>query len=1789
MKMDKLFKSVVVLTLALSLWGMPVPISAQNSGNDVLYTTDADFDKGTLVSVNHNAPNNNQLQLDSPTKPFPFINVAASGRGTMVRTNTETGEIVGEYRTAPDGRGLNPSRTTVDLFGNVWTANRDEAGLIDGVLHGSAVKIGLIVGGTRVNGNGSYNPDGDYLAPPFGYNTCVDRNGDGFIRTSRGLGDILDWPDNTDGLGGADGIVQDAVDECILIYQRLPNAENPRHVSVDADNNVWVGGYPYAVRTFYKLDGNTGAFLDSFDARMIGCGGYGGLIDGNGILWSVGGALLRYDPVAHTGFCIQQYGYGLGIDTNGYIWMSLWDGGIVKIAPDGTVMPGFPKPTFPSSMTALTMAVGMEDLAAIPQDVPAGDASDSRSADHETGKLKLSPPEHASSWSWPVPNHIDKVPKDELQALNEPLAEDPSVTFQVAPVDDWVQSFSPWTPNATITLTIEEGGVVMYTDSQAADGNGNFNFNLWDRFDLKRGQVVTVSDGTHTKTHTVMNLFVDGVNVTTDTVSGRADVGADVNIWVHGNGGVTVTPDGSGNWTADFSGQTDLTYLSDGGSEQLDTDGDATCVWWASPRIQVAPDDNWVQSWNPWTPGTTIALTIEDGGVVVYSDSQVANADGNFQFNLWNDNFNLQRGQVVTVSDGTNTKTHTVLPLYVDRVNVNSDTLSGRGQSNTDVEIWVHGDGNLYVTTDSSGYWTADFSGQTDLTYMNDGGSRQFDDDGDATGVWWSSPRIQVAPEDEWVQSQRPWTPGSTITLTIKEGGAVVYSDSQVADAEGYFFFNLWDGNFDLQRGQEVIVSDGTNTKTHIVMPLYVDVIDVAADTISGRGDPNANVDVWVHGDGNVTTTPDGSGNWTADFSGMTDLTYANDGGSQQFDDDGDSTGVWWSSPRFWVAPDDNWVQSNTRWTPGATITLTIKNGGSVVYTASQPADSHGNFYFDLGGGSFDLQRGQEVTISDGTITKTHTVMPFYVDDVNVSDDTISGRADAGTSVDVWVHGDGNLLVTADGSGHWTADFSSQTDLTYLNDGGSAQYDDDGDGTGVWWSSPNIQVSPDENWVQQWNRWTPGTTVTLTVEEGGAIVFTDTLTTDTYGNFSFNVWGVDLDTGHVVTVSDGTTTKTHTVTDVNVTNIDMDADQIRGSANPGAAIRIWVNDFKNGSERRVIADSAGNWVADYSMDVDGQPAFDITEMTFISANEFDDDGDSTWRRAGALIQGSTGVAVTHSDNNVWVANRNSGTVTRLDNDGNVLKMVPTGQVPTGVAVDAAGKIWATNMNSDNVVRIDPNADTDGLGAVDMTVDLGPGASPYNYSDMTGAVVVGSTSPQGIWTVVQDSAMPGFEWGRILWNTEPQGNEPPGTAILVEARSADTEAGLGGQTFQLVANGSLFSMFGRFIEVRVTLKASPDGVSPVLSDIRIQPHIVYVNIDIKPGSYPNSINCKNKNEVIAVAILTTDDFDALTIDHTTVTFERASETHVNKKTGKPQRHMEDVDFDGDMDLVFHFRLGDTTLTCGSVAGTLTGRTYDGIPVRGMDSIRTVKVGDCGYTPDTAGLSCQDILNRCPGVQSGEKWVEPDGTNAILAYCSMDEERHGWTLIYNRNNAYFSPDHMYNELPAQGPDFSSNSTSWFIPIDATRWLWEVSVDSGASYRTLETSIPPEARATTHATVENAPISTVYQNTTGASGPFYFQTITFLDKCLYGCDSGQASWWGIVNVSQGTGDQENPGLGGHTDWCSMNSMLLPGDNYTWDDGDLEYYLSDWKNIGGDGIGGTNCNPYFPTTQYRYRFWAR
>lgn len=105
----------------------------------------------------------------------------------------------------------------------------------------------------------------------------------------------------------------------------------------------------------------------------------------------------------------------------------------------------------------------------------------------------------------------------------------------------------------------------------------------------------------------------------------------------------------------------------------------------------------------------------------------------------------------------------------------------------------------------------------------------------------------------------------------------------------------------------------------------------------------------------------------------------------------------------------------------------------------------------------------------------------------------------------------------------------------------------------------------------------------------------------------------------------------------------------------------------------------------------------------------------------------------------------------------------------------------------------------------------------------------------------------------------------------------------------------------------------------------------ITIDIKPGSDQNIINLKSKG-VVTVAILTTEQFDAYTVDPESVVFAGAL----------PEKYSaEDVDNDGDVDVVFHFKTQNLSgLDENSTEASLTGLTLDDIPVEGTDTVRIV---------------------------------------------------------------------------------------------------------------------------------------------------------------------------------------------------------------------------------------------------------
>lgn len=107
----------------------------------------------------------------------------------------------------------------------------------------------------------------------------------------------------------------------------------------------------------------------------------------------------------------------------------------------------------------------------------------------------------------------------------------------------------------------------------------------------------------------------------------------------------------------------------------------------------------------------------------------------------------------------------------------------------------------------------------------------------------------------------------------------------------------------------------------------------------------------------------------------------------------------------------------------------------------------------------------------------------------------------------------------------------------------------------------------------------------------------------------------------------------------------------------------------------------------------------------------------------------------------------------------------------------------------------------------------------------------------------------------------------------------------------------------------------------------------IALDIKPGSDRNPVNLKGKG-VIPVAILTTDDFDATTVDPATVRFGpgEAQEAHA-------RGHIEDVDGDGHDDLVLHFKTKDSGIQAGDAEAGITGMTFGGEEIAGSDAIDT----------------------------------------------------------------------------------------------------------------------------------------------------------------------------------------------------------------------------------------------------------
>jgi hypothetical protein len=210
-----------------------------------------------------------------------FLWASNSPQNTVSKVDCKTIKEIGRYPVCQD-----PSRTSVDLDGNVYVACRGDA---------------------RVTKIAAESKD------------CVDKNGNGVIDTSSDL--------NGDGSIQPNEMVTN--DECVLfIVQPLGPGSNSaiaRGAAVDKNNNVYIGFWSQGKVAY--VDGKTGATIKVID---WGCGTYGLVVDQKGYLWGQGsacGSLMMYNPMTDKSTKVASYGsagvspYGINVDGAGRVWL----------------------------------------------------------------------------------------------------------------------------------------------------------------------------------------------------------------------------------------------------------------------------------------------------------------------------------------------------------------------------------------------------------------------------------------------------------------------------------------------------------------------------------------------------------------------------------------------------------------------------------------------------------------------------------------------------------------------------------------------------------------------------------------------------------------------------------------------------------------------------------------------------------------------------------------------------------------------------------------------------------------------------------------------------------------------------------------------------------------------------------------------------------------------------------------------------------------------------------------------------------------------------------------------------------------------------------------------------------------------------------------------------------------------------------------------------------------------------------------------------------------------------
>lgn len=461
------------------------------------------------------------------------------------------------------------------------------------------------------------------------------------------------------------------------------------------------------------------------------------------------------------------------------------------------------------------------------------------------------------------------------------------------------------------------------------------------------------------------------------------------------------------------------------------------------------------------------------------------------------------------------------------------------------------------------------------------------------------------------------------------------------------------------------------------------------------------------------------------------------------------------------------WV-SVLSFAPGESVTLSYDatNDGIFEYTQTQTTDSGGNSNFNIG--STPVREGAHIVATSASYERSMIVSLIRVEYANASTNVVAGVAPASTDVHVQITQAGppiaELIVTSDGSGTWSSDFTGTFDFASGQSVAAFVRDGEGNMSRSSWEAvvPRIDASYSQYGANSLtvSDFAPGTSVRVRVDygnNGGPLSGFDydvTQVVDTRFGTLFDIGGFDLlHPGDHIVATGGGWTKDLVTAPLRVEKADPTSDVVGGTASPSTMVTATIESLEGGGPPEqsltVTSDAAGWWSADFSALVD------FVAGRHVRASVYDADGDETRTGWFAVVPhisvGATdgppsqvGLTMFASGTSVRVRvdYGNNGsfdfdqTVTVTDMFGTGVNLGGSGLVHAGDYVLVEGGGWIKSLVAAQVAVTSVNASNDtvaGTAAAGAQVTVSLSTPPGSPGGPPVATLVVTAGTNGLWT------------------------------------------------------------------------------------------------------------------------------------------------------------------------------------------------------------------------------------------------------------------------------------------------------------------------------------------------------------------------------------------------------------------------------------------------------------------------